>query len=778
MRKPLHSVGYQLRNRLSTKALVVSVFGLVLLAGILQSTSTPTSISGIVNDYAAVSAVDVQSVDLSDASAFSTGDKALLIQMKGAQISTIDDTTYGDVSDFGNAGNYEFHTVTGVSGNTVSFDYQVCGDYTIADLVQLVRIPVYEDAIITGTLTAAAWDGSTGGILAIEASGTITMTDDINVQTVGFSGGALNGQAKKGGTTYICDFASGEGGIKGEGITEVASAACRGKMANGGGGGNDHNAGGGGGGNYGRGGKGGYGWKSSTKSDVNKGGIGGLELKDQYNAGVPKLFLGGGGGGGHQNNGLAVGAANGAGIVILIANTLETTQATNIYANALDAEDVNFNDGGGGGGAGGSVLLKVQNYIQSSNLSIDVSGGDGATISTASQHGPGGGGGGGYVNSPNPIPSDISVQFVGGEAGLFISSNSSHWLTNTTHGSFPGQDGAVFSNLVLQDCSKPPILDLNKDDPSYNNSTTHNLMNTSTPIVAASDIAVSDDDDTEMQLLIVELTNPIDGTDEYLSLVGSMPLGLVASFSNDNQKIIITGAATKTDYATVISLIHYHNISDSPSMVARTISMFVNDGGTESNIPDVSIEMSDEILPVEFVDFAAAWKGDAATLQWITAAEEGVSHYEIQRSLDTRLYQVVGQHPAIGGQEHTTYTFADSDAQNLKQSNIYYRIKSIDFDGQSSLSSIVELSSGEAINPIKLSAYPNPATDFIELSVYAPEGEIQIVNLSGSVLWKRTTTGTQVNLQERVDLQGWASGIYFVRVVNDYGTETQKIVLQ
>ncbi|MEL6842900.1 MAG: hypothetical protein AAFP02_06755, partial [Bacteroidota bacterium] len=358
-----------------------------------MSTSTPTSISGVVNDYSAVNSVDLQSVDVADASLFSVGDKVLLIQMKGAIISTVDDSTYGDIADFGNAGNYEFHSITDVTGSTISFDYQVCGEYEVSDLVQLVRIPVYQDAIITGPLTAQDWDGTTGGILAIEATGTITMSDEINVQTVGFRGGALNGRASRGGTTYICDFNSGQGGIKGEGITEVASAACRGKMANGGGGGNDHNAGGGGGGNYGNGGKGGWGWKSNSpgnRSDKEKGGIGGLALQPQYEAGVPKLFLGGGGGGGHQNNGLAVGAANGAGIVIIIANTLETPSSVDIFANALDAEDVNFNDGGGGGGAGGSVLLKVQNYLNPENLSIDVSGGDGATIYTAHQHGPGG----------------------------------------------------------------------------------------------------------------------------------------------------------------------------------------------------------------------------------------------------------------------------------------------------------------------------------------------------------------------------------------------------
>ncbi|MEM6346325.1 MAG: T9SS type A sorting domain-containing protein [Bacteroidota bacterium] len=778
MNKHLLSVGSKIYNRLSTKTLVASVLGIVLLAGILSSTSTPTAISGIVNDYTSVSAINVQSVDVADASAFSVGDKALLIQMKGAQISVADDSTYGDVSDFGNAGNYEFHTVTGISGNTISFDYFVCGDYTVADLVQLVRIPVYEDAIIAGTLTAAPWNGTIGGILAIEATGTLTMSDEINVQTVGFRGGELNGQAKAGGTTYICDFNSGQGGIKGEGITEVASAACRGKMANGGGGGNDHNAGGGGGGNYGSGGKGGWGWKPGNASDINKGGIGGLELQDQYNAGVPKLFLGGGGGGGHQNNGLTIAASNGAGIVIIIADNFEVPQANNIYANAQDAQDVHFNDGGGGGGAGGSVLLKVNHYINPENLTIDVSGGDGATVYTANQHGPGGGGGGGYVNSPNPIPNAISVSYEGGDAGLFISSITNRVHSHTTHGAYAGQDGAIFSNLVLQDCSKPPVLDLDKDGPGYNNSTTHNLLNVSTPIVAVEDIDVSDEDDTEMQLLIVDLSNPLNGTDEYLSVVGSIPANLVLTYSNDNQRLIISGAAPTNDYASVISMIHYHNVAGSPDMSDRTISMYVNDGGTESNISGITIEMSAELLPVEFIDITAKWESKQASIQWITAAEEGVSHFEIQRSVDTRLFQTVGNHPAIGGQERTSYSFQDSEAARSNQKAIYYRIKSVDFDGQTAFSSIVELKLQKSIDPIKISVYPNPATDFVEIAASIAEGEIQIVDLNGSVLWQRNTTATQSNLRETVNIQQWARGIYFVRAINQYGTETQKIVLQ
>ena len=303
-------------------------------------------------------------------------------------------------------------------------------------------------------------------------------------------------------------------------------------------------------------------------------------------------------------------------------------------------------------------------------------------------------------------------------------------------------------------------------------------MSASTAIVAIDDIDVSDDDDTEMQLLIVTLTDPQDGTDEYLSLIGSMPSGIGVATANDNQRLIITGAAPKADYATVISMIHYHNISGTPSMLDRTISMYVNDGGTESNISSVTISMSAAVLPVEFIDISAKWEAKAASLQWITAAEEGVSHFEIERSVDTRLFQSIGQHPAIGGRDKTIYQFQDPEASKRNHSPIYYRVKSIDFDGQTAYSSIVELNPEGGLEIVQLSAFPNPATDFVEISATVPEGEIQIVDINGSVLWKRTTTATEANVQEQLNIQTWARGIYFVRAVNPYSTKTQKIVVQ
>ncbi|MEL6135777.1 MAG: hypothetical protein AAFR59_20660, partial [Bacteroidota bacterium] len=74
-------------------------------------------ISGIVNSYAKVKAVGKNYLDLEDASAFKPGDRALIIQMKGAIIRTENDSTFGDVTSWGNSGNYEFGKVVSKEGN-------------------------------------------------------------------------------------------------------------------------------------------------------------------------------------------------------------------------------------------------------------------------------------------------------------------------------------------------------------------------------------------------------------------------------------------------------------------------------------------------------------------------------------------------------------------------------------------------------------------------------------------------------------------------------------
>ncbi|MEO0468581.1 MAG: T9SS type A sorting domain-containing protein [Bacteroidota bacterium] len=775
------------RTSLKQTASRIGAAGLLIAAVFFAVQNQTTHLSGHINDYAEITELGPDWVRLNDASAFMDDDKVLLIQMKGAVVSTADDSTYGDVQDFGGAGNYEIDQIKEVKGDTLFFAHKLCQTYKINDVMQAVRIPVYQNAIVDGELLGQNWNGNTGGVLALEVSGTLTLQADLNVSGMGFRGGDLNGRAVPGNSTYICDFSSGKGGIKGEGIVEIPSAACRGKLANGGGGGNDHNAGGGGGSNYGLGGAGGHGWRSNSPgnlSDTDKGGRGGLALSNYYTPDQIRLFLGGGGGGGHQNNGASVPAANGGGIIILIANTLEVDQAVTIKANAPDATDVLFNDGAGGGGGGGTVLLQVDSYISPANLTIDVSGGDGASVHTRDQHGPGGGGGGGLINSPTAFPNAIQTIVAGGAAGLFVSSNTNHVHHNTSHGATGGANGGILTSLILPDCSAPPSLDLDGSINGEDYATTYQVGGSGVRISDLADVVVEDEDDTWLEFASIELTNPMNGADEGLTMDhswdGWQNFGIQVSMSSDGTSVTLVGTATLSEYQEALNQIFYQNHSTQANLTTREIAIVVNDGGASSNVAMTRITMEEEILPVEWLDVQAKLSGNDGVIQWLTATESNASHYLVQRSADGREFETLGSVPAVGTtSDISEYEFVDQNLIGQPFQKLVYRLEQVDMDGAFSYSNLVELQLDFEELDLSLETFPNPATDVVNIEISsAIQGgaRLQIVNLTGQKMIDQRLSGGQQSRQFRV--ADWSPGVYFVQLSLGKENLTRRLIVR
>src|SRR6266446_5958914 len=88
------------------------------------SHAQPVSIGGIINTYTPVTSIDTagcnDKINVADASGFSIGDTVMIIQMKGATIDSSNTSSFGDVTDFGNAGNYEFTSVSSISANEIT----------------------------------------------------------------------------------------------------------------------------------------------------------------------------------------------------------------------------------------------------------------------------------------------------------------------------------------------------------------------------------------------------------------------------------------------------------------------------------------------------------------------------------------------------------------------------------------------------------------------------------------------------------------------------------
>ncbi|WP_229725288.1 beta strand repeat-containing protein [Hymenobacter baengnokdamensis] len=354
------------------------------------------------------------------ATTIAAGDLLLIIQMQGANLNTTNTDSYGDGVAGGSAngttnftaGTYEYITAASVNGGfsaaaggTITLSTAVKNSYANAAatsttgqrIFQVIRVPQYTNVTLAANILPVAWNGTTGGVVAIDVDGQLNLNGfTIDASGLGFRGGAgrqLGGDnsGTTTGTDYLLSASLNTGGTKGEGIagtpryvndpayatannvlldTRTATTGYptllpatltdgypggdngRGAPGNAGGGGtdahptsNDQNTGGGGGANGGQGGRGGNSWSSNNP-------VGGEPGAAFPASSSSQLVMGGGGGAGTTNDGtgtpgagFASSGAAGGGIVMVRTGTLTGTGT--ILANGANANNTVNNDGGG-----------------------------------------------------------------------------------------------------------------------------------------------------------------------------------------------------------------------------------------------------------------------------------------------------------------------------------------------------------------------------------------------------------------------------------------------
>jgi uncharacterized repeat protein (TIGR01451 family) len=473
-----------------------------------------TAANTVVNRYAslaadlAAGATALTVTNVSQLNPLAAGDLLLVVQMQGATLAGTDDRNFGAVSNLNNAGRYELVQVQSISNNTLTLRSALRYAYTAAGTTQVIRVPQYQSLTVTAgaSIVAPAWNGSTGGIVALHVADTANIGGAIDVSSRGFRGGAqTNNSAAEATdvTTWRTTNAAG-GGQKGEGIggfqatydANINGRFSRGAPANGGGGGNSFNAGGGGGANGSSGaawtgqgvmdgsvtgaaswaldpgyvangnarttssggGRGGYSYAANNGNagtqgpgNINwggnlrreRGGVGGRPLANDP---AGRLFMGGGGGAGNGNSNNAGAGGAGGGLVLLFADTI--AGAGQILANGGNGTNTPGagNDGAGGAGAGGSIVLSARSLA--SGLTVTANGGTGGnnTRTDVGSNGPGGGGGGGFIAVAGGTPLQAVL---GGAGGQSSSSGVSEFPSNGATRGAAGQAGVPATNLPI-----------------------------------------------------------------------------------------------------------------------------------------------------------------------------------------------------------------------------------------------------------------------------------------------------------------------------------------
>jgi hypothetical protein len=308
--------------------------------------------------YSVVEFVDALSARVSPTPSegcLSAGDELLAINLQGTSGSTV------------NVGRSEYLEVKSVSADVVQFarpKLGYFGDSSDADdniglartqqRVMLQRVPHYKSLILPADqlLTAPAWNGVRGGVLALRVQERFVAAGRIDMAGRGFVGGA----------------ATESTGTSGEAGESPAGLGARGRNANGGGGG-------GGAGDYSCDTFGFSGGGGGHVSDGDAGSSWCSGFAGMAYANAPELRFGSGGGSGGTDNLLSDNPAGGrggagGGVILLFARELyvygpiDVSGAkgqgdANECTDATSASSCWDYSGPGGGGAGGYVALEA-----------------------------------------------------------------------------------------------------------------------------------------------------------------------------------------------------------------------------------------------------------------------------------------------------------------------------------------------------------------------------------------------------------------------------------
>jgi parallel beta-helix repeat protein len=159
------------------------------------------------------------------------------------------------------------------------------------------------------------------------------------------------------------------------------------------------------------------------------------------------------------------------------------------------------------------------------------------------------------------------------------------------------------------------------------------------------------------------------------------------------------------------------------------------------------------VLPVELINFRLTKKENATELTWQTASETNNKQFDIERSTDAKTWQNIG---TVKGQDNfntnKNYKFTDGNPQ---MGINYYRLRQIDFDGKSELSTILSANFSSKTTP---SVFPNPFTKSIVVDNVNDNEIVTVYDALGRQVANFKAQGNSMEL----DLEQLASNAMYI----------------
>lgn len=184
-------------------------------------------------------------------------------------------------------------------------------------------------------------------------------------------------------------------------------------------------------------------------------------------------------------------------------------------------------------------------------------------------------------------------------------------------------------------------------------------------------------------------------------------------------------------------------------------------------------------LPLVLLDFQVLYQSGISKLKWATTAEQNLSRFEIERSIDNARFTSIGQVAATGvngNDQH--YSFED---RNPEGKTIYYRLRMIDLDGKEKYSNVVVVRLPKNVG---ISIWPNPFSSSVTVNINSnqtSEAELRITDITGRTVIVQRNQVVRGNNQLNIEkLQKIPAGTYLleINIQSDASRQIFKIIKQ
>jgi len=184
---------------------------------------------------------------------------------------------------------------------------------------------------------------------------------------------------------------------------------------------------------------------------------------------------------------------------------------------------------------------------------------------------------------------------------------------------------------------------------------------------------------------------------------------------------------------------------------------------TPAKLENMTFNPSD--FPAQDLILKAIQVGLDAQLEWEDVADLQALNYEVERSIDGDLFEIIATVDKNANQAGQTYTYLDAGIVNSLEGTIFYRVKQKEIDGTYITSNTVELTVDE-VNALDLQAFPNPIVDEVKIQWVDLGGkaEISLLDAKGQLVKTAKTEIGQSILEW--DLSKVSSGVYFIEYKN------------